>query len=96
MDDNRLPKKAWAANTFLQKPRKSKVLLMGWMLDMQRWFKRWGVDRYLTMMLEDICMDAFQKSLLYTYQATQKCQGADGKLAYYSMHIHPSCWESYM
>ena len=96
MDDNRLPKKAWAASTCLQKTRKSKVLSTGWMLDMQWWFKRWGVDRYLMMMPEDICMDAFQKALLYAYQTTQKCQEANGKLAYYSMHINPSCWESYM
>lgn len=96
MDDSRLPKKAWAASTCLQKTRKSKVLSTGWVLNIQKWFKRWEVDRYLNMTPEDICMDTFQIDLLRAYQAKHQSKGADGKLAYYNMHIYPSCWESYM
>ena len=96
MNDNRLPKKAWAASTCLQKTKKSKVLSTGWVLDLQKWFKRWGVDRYLNMASDNICMDTFQMDLLNAYQAKHQNKGADGKLAYYNRHISPSCWELYM
>ena len=94
MDDNRLPKHAWGASTRLQKTRKSKMLSMGWMLDMRRWFKRWVVDRYLNTAPKDVCPDTFLLDLLRAYRARYK--GVTSKVAYYNIHIHPSCWELYM
>ena len=90
MDDNRLPKKAWATSTCLQKTRKGRVLSIGWVLDMQKWFKRWEVDRYLNMAPKDTCMDTFQMDLLRAYQAKNQSKWVDDKLAYYNMHIYPS------
>ena len=63
---------------------------------MQKWFKRWEVDKYLNMAPKDICMDTFQMDILRAYQAKYQSKGVDGRLAYYNMHIYPSCWESYM
>ena len=93
IEDNKLPKRAWDASTRLQKTRKSKVLATGWVLDMQKWFQRWGVDRYLNMIPGDICMNTFELDLLRAYQAKHQNKG---KLSYYSTHISPSCWEFYM
>ena len=56
LDDSGLPKKAWAASTCIQKTKKSKVLSMGWMLDIHKWFKIWGVDGYLNMAPKAICI----------------------------------------
>ena len=96
MYDGRLPKKAWAASTCLQKTRKSKVLSTGWVLDMHKWLKWWEVDRYLNMAQKMYVVDTFQIDLLQTYQEKHQSKGADGKLAYYNIHIYPSCSESYM
>ena len=76
--------------------KNKEVLSTGWVLDMQKWFKHWEVDRYLNMAPEDICMDTFQMDLLQAYQAKHQSKEIDDKLAYYNMHIYPSCWESYM
>ena len=44
---SRLPKAAKEVSIKIQKNHKSKILSSGWMLDIQTWFKRWGVDNFL-------------------------------------------------
>ena len=66
------------------------------MLDIRKWFVRWNVDRYFDMVLEDVRIGTFRLDLLQAFQAKHQSKGAVGKLAYYSMQIHPLCWSSYV
>ena len=47
-------KRHWMLALVCKKTRKSKVLSMGWVLNMQEWLKRWELDRYLNMAPVDI------------------------------------------
>ena len=39
--------KAWETNKKIQKTHKSKILFLGWMQDMEKWFGRWDATRLL-------------------------------------------------
>ena len=45
MCDERLPKKAWEESNKPLETNKSKMVALGWALDLREWFKRWGVEQ---------------------------------------------------
>ena len=47
MPETRLPRQAWVSCSKPKKNYKSKFLATGWMLDIRKWFKRWGLEAYL-------------------------------------------------
>ena len=91
MPDTRLPKQAWAACNKPKKNYKSKFLASGWMLDIQKWFKKWGLEAYLereefswTQLEKD-----FKSSLWQKWAAHEKHAKFDyycEKIRGYSMH----------
>ena len=91
MPDTRLPKQAWAACNKPKKNYKSKFLASGWMLDIQKWFKKWGLEAYLereefswTQLEKD-----FKSSLWQKWAAHEKHAKFDyycEKICGYSMH----------
>ena len=49
MPNNRLPHLAWNAGCKLQKNHNSKILSSGSVVDIRKWFRRWGVDELLEL-----------------------------------------------
>ena len=47
LSNHRLPHLAWNVGCKLQKNHKSKIILSGWVVDIRKWFRRWGVDGLL-------------------------------------------------
>ena len=43
MPNHRLPHLAWNVGCELQKNHKSRILSSGWVVDIRKWFRRWGV-----------------------------------------------------
>ena len=50
MLDHRLPKQAWILGCNIQKTNKSKMLSSSWVLNIMKWFKRWGVKDLLQLL----------------------------------------------
>ena len=59
MPKHRLPYLAWNVGGKPQKNHKSKILSSGWVLDIRKWFGRWGVQDLL-----DLPSDATQDALI--------------------------------
>ena len=49
MPDHRLQKQTWGRRCKAQKTNKSKILSSGWVLDIMKTFKRWGVKDLLEL-----------------------------------------------
>ena len=64
MLDHRLLKQAWNGCK-VQKTNKTKILSCGWVLEIRKWFKRWGIkdllelfgDTMKYMIVEDILLE---------------------------------------
>ena len=58
MPNHRLPHLAWNVGCKLQKNHKSKILSSGWVVDIRKWFRSWGVDVLLEVsgdVMHEVC-----------------------------------------
>ena len=94
MPNHRLPHLSWSVGCTLQKNHKSKILSSGWVVDIRKWFRRWGVDDLLELsgnamqyvMIEERLMESLRKK----WEDAKRT-----KLEYYITNINPECWSQY-
>ena len=94
MPKHRLPYLAWNVGGKPQKNHKSKTLSSGWVLDIRKWFRRWGVEDLLELpsdaMQDSIIEERLIESLRMSWGDAKRF-----KLEYYITNINPKCWIKY-
>ena len=94
MPSHRLPYLAWNVGCKLQKTHKSKILSSGWMVDIRKWFKQWGVEDLLELSGDAMQYVVIEERLMESLRV--KWQDAKRpKLEYYIANINPECWIRY-
>ena len=91
---SRLPKAAKEVSIKIQKNHKSKILSSGWMLDIQTWFKRWGVDNFLNSKVKK--NEEFSAALITNMWTKWKMAEKKSKLDYYCSQVNPGGEEKYV
>ena len=75
----------------LQKNHKGKILSSSWVVDIRKWFGRWGVDDLLELsgdtMQYVMIEERLVKSLRIKWEDAKRT-----KLEYYIAIVNPECW----
>ena len=94
MPNHRLPQLAWNVGCKLQKNHKSKILSSDWVVDIKKWFRRWGVDDLLELLSDAMHYVMIEERLVESFRIKWE-DVKRTKLEYYITNVNPECWSQY-
>ena len=94
MPNHRLPHLAWNVGCKLQKNNKSKILSSGWVVEIRKRFKRWGVDDLLELLGDAMHYVMIEERLVESLKIKWE-DATRTKQEYYIANVNPECWSQY-